>query len=75
MAQGIKEPVFSLQWLRTFWGGGVAKKKRERESNTERQVLGKRKDSFIEEVCSPGEKVVLCPQTQTPFFGFCLKTK
>ena len=36
------------------------------ESNTERQVLGKRKDSFIEETGNPGEKVDSCPKEPTP---------
>ena len=36
------------------------------ESNTERQVLGKRKDSFIEEAHNPGEKVGSCPKELTP---------
>ena len=36
------------------------------ESNTERQVLGKRKDSFIEEARNPREKVGSCPKELTP---------
>ena len=36
------------------------------ESITERQVLCKRKDSFVEEADSPGVKVDSCPKEQLP---------
>jgi len=36
------------------------------ESNADRQVLGKRKASFIEEVRNPGENVKSCPKEPTP---------
>ena len=36
------------------------------ESNTERQVLDRRKDNFIEKGDNPGEKVDLCSKETTP---------
>ena len=36
------------------------------ESNTKRQVLGKRKDTFIEGASNPGEKVDSCHKEPTP---------
>ena len=36
------------------------------ESNTERQVLDRRKDNFIEKRDNPGEKVDLCSKETTP---------
>ena len=36
------------------------------ESNTEREVLGKRKERFIEDVSNPGKKVHSCPKEPTP---------
>ena len=36
------------------------------ELNTERQILNKRKDNFVEEDRNPGEKVDSCPKEQTP---------
>ena len=36
------------------------------ESNVERQVSGKRKENFMEEAGSPGEKVGSCPKEPTP---------
>ena len=36
------------------------------ESNTERQVLDRRKDNFIEKGDNPGEKVDSCPKETTP---------
>lgn len=36
------------------------------EPNTKRQVLGKRKDTFIEEASNPGEKVDSCPKEPIP---------
>ena len=36
------------------------------EYNTERQVVGKRQDSFVEEASNPGMKVDSCPKEPTP---------
>ena len=36
------------------------------ESNTERQILGKRKDSFIEKAGNPREKADSCPRDSSP---------
>ena len=35
------------------------------EINIERHVLGKRKDSFLEEASNPGKKVDSCPEEPT----------
>lgn len=39
------------------------------ESNTERQILGKRKDNFIEKAGNPREKVDSCPKESSPHWN------